>query len=235
MLIVIDPGHGGKDPGACGNGLKEKDITLELGQLVAAELKNYLVEVLMTRREDVDVSLTERVRIANEKKADFFLSLHVNAGGGTGFESYRDEAAGMTTIRYQKIIHNAVKLYMDLLPDRGKKAAQAPRFYVLRHTSMPAVLLENLFIDHPEEAACLADRRFLGGLARAIAAGVVAALGIKPRVEPEPAWDPQKEIDRLKERGLIAGNKNASSPVPWGELATVLNRLLDKGAYECNR
>lgn len=237
MLIVIDPGHGGRDPGACGNGLKEKDITLELGQLVAAELKkNYLVVVSMTRDEDVDVSLTERVRMANEREADFFLSLHCNAGGGTGFESYHDVDAGVVTIKYQKIIHDAVRMYVaPLLPDRGKKVAQNPRFYVLRHTDMPAVLLENLFIDHAKDAVYLADRRWLTDLARAIAAGVVTALGIKPRVEPKPAWDPQGEINRLKERGLIVGSKGSNSPVSWGELATVLNRILDREGCKCNQ
>jgi len=231
MLSALIPAiNGGSDPGACGNGLKEKDITLKLGQLVAVELKNYQVDVVMARDKDNDVTLIKRVQIANERKADLFLSLHVNAGGGTGFESYIDVGAAETTVGYQRIIHEAIKLYISPTPDRGKKVALNPRFYVLRYTHMPAVLLEILFIDHPEDAKYLGELQFLHDLAKAIAAGVIQALKIeiKGKDKTESAWDPQAEITRLKERGLILGNKGAVSAVSWGELATVLNRILDR-------
>jgi N-acetylmuramoyl-L-alanine amidase len=230
-IICLDPGHGGKDPGACGNGLEEKDITLRLSQLVKAELNSYLVEVVMTRSEDVYVSLEERVRIANQKKANLFLSIHINAGGGTGFESYRDIAAGAETIRYQNIIHDAVKS----IGDRGKKVAVKPRFYVLQHTEMPALLLENLFIDNKVDAVFLKDIGFLKRLAEAISDGVVKALDLKSRTyDPEPIWDARlKEIERLKERGLINSDHDPNAPVSWGEFATVLNRLWDEKEGEC--
>ena len=224
MLVVVDPGHGGKDPGACGNDLKEKDITLKLGKLVTAELKKYQVDVLMTREDDTDVSLIGRVGMANKEMADFFLSLHVNAGGGTGFESYRDLSAGPKTRKYQEIIHEKIAS----LKDRGKKAAANPRLYVLRYTHMPALLLECLFIDNEIDAVFLRDDSFLKRLAEAIAEGVVQALGLKPRIEPKQVWDPQVEINKLRERGLIAESKGSYSSVSWGELATVLNRILDR-------
>ncbi len=231
MLIVADPGHGGKDPGACGNGMMEKDITLKLSQLIEAELKNYQVDVQMTRDRDVYVSLEERVRIANQKKADLFISLHVNAGGGTGFESYRDLAASAQTIRYQNVIHEAVKA----IGDRGKKVAADPRFYVLRHTDMPALLLENLFIDNKVDAVFLRDIGFLKRLAEAITEGIVQALELKPRFEPKPVWDARLQIERLKERKIIKNDHDPSAPVTWGEFATVLNRMDEEGECECKR
>lgn len=231
MLIVVDPGHGGKDPGACGNGLMEKDITLKLSQLIEAELKNYQVDVQMTRDRDVYVSLEERVRIANQKKADLFISLHVNAGGGTGFESYRDLAASAETIRYQNVIHEAVKA----IGDRGKKVASNPRFYVLRHTDMPALLLENLFIDNKVDAVFLRDIGFLKRLAEAIGEGIVQALRLKPRFESKTVWDARLQIERLKERKIINNDHDPSAPITWGEFATVLNRMDEKGECECKK
>lgn len=78
--IVIDPGHGGKDPGAMGFGLKEKDIVLEVGKKLAEKLReNNQYETLLTRNKDVFLPLEERIAIANTKKADLFISLHINA------------------------------------------------------------------------------------------------------------------------------------------------------------
>ncbi|GAB4345264.1 MAG: N-acetylmuramoyl-L-alanine amidase [Desulfobulbaceae bacterium] len=78
--IVIDPGHGGKDPGAMGNGLKEKDITLQVAKKTAEVLRSrYGYEVLLTRNEDRYLPLEERTAIANTRKADLFVSIHVNA------------------------------------------------------------------------------------------------------------------------------------------------------------
>jgi N-acetylmuramoyl-L-alanine amidase len=79
--IVIDAGHGGKDPGAIGrNGIKEKDIVLKLAKLVAKKVREDLkCQAILTRRDDVFLALEKRTAIANVKKADLFISLHVNA------------------------------------------------------------------------------------------------------------------------------------------------------------
>lgn len=255
MLIVIDPGHGGRDPGACGNGLQEKDITLKLAKLVRDKLSKYEADVQLTRVEDVTVELWERVTAANNAKADFFCSLHVNAGGGTGFESY--VFPGATHSRaYQEIIHRKVmtllgplgvagatrqaeypaeaipfKVSIDhllQLPDRGQKLA---RFYVLRYTKMPAVLLENLFIDNPVDASFLKIPRFLDDLADVIAGGIASALALKQK----SVWDPAGEVRRLKERGLLANYHDPGAVVTWGEFAAVLNRILDREGCKCNQ
>lgn len=77
--IIIDPGHGGKDPGAMGNGLKEKDITLKVARLTAEKLREHNYEVILTRNSDRYLALEERTAIANTSKADLFVSIHVNA------------------------------------------------------------------------------------------------------------------------------------------------------------
>src|SRR5690625_7648935 len=81
--IYIDAGHGGNDPGASGNGLKEKDLTLTIAKKVQAILKDYAT-VRMSRTTDKTLSLTQRTNDANSWGADYFLSIHINAGGGTG-------------------------------------------------------------------------------------------------------------------------------------------------------
>ena len=91
--IVIDPGHGGKDPGTCSpNGLKEKDIVLDVALRVAKTLKEKIgCEVILTRDRDVFIPLEERTAIANAKEADLFLSIHVNAApnhDAKGIETY---------------------------------------------------------------------------------------------------------------------------------------------------
>lgn len=221
--LVIDPGHGGADPGASGFGLKEKELTLQMARLLVNRLTGCRVEVLLTRNSDVAVNLRERARIANEFGADFFCSLHVNAGGGTGFESYVHVAAPEKTAALQAVIHEQLASFYGNrgFPDRGKKRAD---FAVLRETRMPAVLLENLFLDHPRDAASLADPAFLDDLAAALATALVMALNI----EPKPQWDPAGEIARLKERGLLVNDHDPDAPVSWGEFATVMNRLLDR-------
>lgn len=92
LLVVLDPGHGGKDPGAMGNGLKEKDINLGIGLKMEKALKTKGVDVRMTRNTDVYLTLQERTDIANRANADMFVSIHVNAlppgKNSAGFEIY---------------------------------------------------------------------------------------------------------------------------------------------------
>ena len=202
MKLCIDAGHiPNIDPGAVGNGLKEANLTGDLAQRVAAKLSPYDVEILMVPRTD---SLQERCDFANKAKVDYFLSLHVNAGGGEGFESYVYTGAADDTERMRGIIHDAVTGYLKPMGviDRGKKRAN---FAVLQGTDMPAVLLENLFIDNPEDAAMLKYNVFLDGLANNIAYGVAQALGLQRKEQADPCAECRivaelkAEINRLRD------------------------------------
>ncbi len=91
--VILDPGHGGKDPGACANGVKEKDITLSITRKIGKKLEKTLgVKVIYTRTEDVFLSLKKRTEIANKNNGDIFLSIHANAIDNSpstkGFETY---------------------------------------------------------------------------------------------------------------------------------------------------
>lgn len=179
-LIVIDPGHGGRDPGAVANNLKEKDMTMQLALLITEQLAKYNTRVILTRETDTTLGLTERAEIANCCGADFFLSLHVNAGGGAGFESYihTKDAPYSDAAKIQPVLHAQIlaELAGYEIRNRGIKRAN---FYVLRETNMPAMLLENLFIDNKREAALWRTDHFPSSLAEGTVAGLEKALGIE--------------------------------------------------------
>lgn len=174
--IVVDAGHGGSDVGAIGkNGLLEKDVTLK----VALLLEDYLTEaganVLMTRRTDVDVArpnatdaeeLQARVDVGNNNDADLFLSIHIDSfvspdAHGTTVYIHDDAKLG-------KCLHDELQNRLDRT-DRGVKFAN---FYVLRHTTMPASLVELMFISNPEEEQLLADHDTHVQAARALFEGL---------------------------------------------------------------
>ncbi|MED3650597.1 N-acetylmuramoyl-L-alanine amidase [Heyndrickxia sporothermodurans] len=193
-IVVIDPGHGGKDPGACANGLKEKDIVLKISKYA----KDYLedgyegVKVYLTRSTDVFLELSERAKFANNKKADLFVSNHINAGGGTGFESYvYTTINGGTTEKMRSAVHNEVMTVYKGFRDRGKKKANLA---VVRETAMEAMLLEHLFIDTKKDADFLKLDDNLKAIAKAEANGIAKALGLKPKTVKKEA--PKKEAPK---------------------------------------
>ncbi|OQP13139.1 N-acetylmuramoyl-L-alanine amidase [Geobacillus thermoleovorans] len=189
VKIMLDAGHGGKDSGAVGNGLKEKDLTLAIVKHIGRLLAEYEgVEVHYTRTDDRFLELSERAAIANKTKADFFLSVHINAGGGTGFESYVHPNANSATIAYQNVIHAEIMKAIGNVTDRGKKRAN---YAVLRETHMPALLTENLFIDNKNDAAKLDSEQSLLQVAYGHVQGIVKAFGLKKKAKPQP--EPQQK------------------------------------------
>lgn len=180
MKIVLDAGHGGKDSGAVGNGLQEKNLTLNIVKKIGNLLAEYKgVDIIYTRTDDRFIELSERAAIANKAKADFFLSVHINAGGGTGFESYvYNGNVSAKTIAYQNVIHGEIVRAIGNVTDRGKKRAN---YAVLRETKMPAILTENLFIDNTNDAAKLKSEQFLLQIAHGHVEGIVKAFGLKKK------------------------------------------------------
>lgn len=178
--IVIDPGHGGIDPGATGNGLLEKNLNLDICRRLAEKLAAYDADITLTRDSDTAVDLKNRADIANRTSADFFLSIHCNAGGGEGFESYAHITAPATTLSIREVLHREVARYCleRNIADRGMKLAD---FAVLRHSKMPAALLELLFVDHPRDAELLQNTLFLNGLASAVVQGLAGALSLEKK------------------------------------------------------
>lgn len=172
LVVVIDPGHGGRDPGAIGiGGLQEKGIALAISQQVAAILTQQGIQVVMTRDGDYFIDLDPRVQLAEQVNADLFISIHANAinlsrQDVNGFETYYYSDAGL---RLARAIHNNVLQTIDHR-DRGVRRA---RFYVLRNTSMPAVLVETGFVTGNVDVYNLSDPAWQQRMANAIAQGIL--------------------------------------------------------------
>ncbi|MGD1860649.1 MAG: N-acetylmuramoyl-L-alanine amidase [Leptolyngbyaceae cyanobacterium] len=176
-IIAIDPGHGGRDPGAVGiGGLQEKNVVFPVSLRVAELLRAAGVEVVMTRTSDLTLDLEPRVNIANRANATIFLSIHANAislsrPDVNGVETYYASAAGR---QLATIIHANV-LPASGLGDRGVKEA---RFYVLRNTAMPAALLELGFVTGAQDVVKLRDPAWQERMAQAITRGLLQYLEV---------------------------------------------------------
>lgn len=170
ILVVIDPGHGGKDPGAIGiGGLQEKDVILPISQEVASILQQQGVQAMLTRNSDYFVTLQGRTDMANRAGADLFVSIHANAVGGG-----RSNVNGLEVYYYGNraladTIHKSILRSINIR-DRGVRQA---RFYVLRTSRMPSSLVEVGFLTGSIDNAYLRDPGFRSQMAQAIARGIL--------------------------------------------------------------
>ncbi|HEY9628777.1 MAG TPA: N-acetylmuramoyl-L-alanine amidase [Coleofasciculaceae cyanobacterium] len=173
VRIAIDPGHGGRDPGAVGiSGLQEKIVVLDISQKVAQLLEQQGAQVILTRRDDTEIELEPRVRDANQGNANLFVSIHANAidldhPGINGTETYYySSSAG-----YQL----AQTIQTSVVEGTGMRniGVKESRFYVLRNTHMPAALVEVGFVTGQVDAPRLADPVFRERMAEAIARGIL--------------------------------------------------------------
>lgn len=152
-LVALDPGHGGKDPGAVGYGYAEKTATLAIAKYANEYFKQSPIQTMMTRTDDRFLELWEIGAMANARNASLFVSIHINSAASssaTGLESYSMKAssAGLERARMlSKYMQNRMVEAWPL-PNRGVKTAN---FQVLRDTKMPAVLLEMGFINNKRD------------------------------------------------------------------------------------
>ncbi|HEX2927379.1 MAG TPA: N-acetylmuramoyl-L-alanine amidase [Ruminiclostridium sp.] len=169
-LVVIDPGHGGSEPGAGSGSIIEKDITLQISLKVEKLLNEKHIDNILTRKNDTYVSLEDRTKLANEKKCSLFVSIHNN--------SFTDPSSNGILTTYNpnsptgesnaKIMQSKLKtlgMYnRDIMP--------RPNLYVLRHTDMPALLLEIGFISNKSDFKLLTDSDFQVKCAKHIVSGI---------------------------------------------------------------
>ena len=175
--VVIDPGHGGPDPGAVGiGGIRETDVVLEVSKIVKELLSEKGIKVSLTRKSEVDLDLPPRVSFANNTDADVFVSIHANASRGK-----RKDINGLETFYYRgwkgrllaKGIQKQILRVSPGSPDRGVKQG---RFYVIKNTRMPAVLVEIGFLTGRLDARRLEKNSHRKRIAYAIAKGILEYL-----------------------------------------------------------
>lgn len=173
IVVVIDPGHGGRDPGAVGvGGLQEVQVVNPVAQRVASLLQQQGIQVVMTRRDNRTLELSDRVAIAQRANATAFISIHANsaaASSANGTETFYASSRGASLAR--SIQSNLIQA--TGMNNRGVKQA---RFYVIRNTSMPSALVELGFVSNSSDARRLRDPDFRNRMADAIARGILQYL-----------------------------------------------------------
>ena len=147
--LVIDLGHGGYDPGAIGlNKTHEADVVLAIGKELNELLKGYKLEIKFTRLSNVYLSLSERAKIANDFKADYFLSIHINSATDSsvrGIEVWQYSNKNDKLNKFSKdLCEDVAKIFN--VRNRGVKLSQ--KLSVLKNTNMPAALIEVDFISN---------------------------------------------------------------------------------------
>ncbi len=170
-LVIIDPGHGGQDPGTIGiAGIQEKNVVLPISLDVVEELKKQGVEVRLTRDRDYFVSLEGRTDMANDIDADLFVSIHANA-----INLSRPDVNGLETYYYQSGLRLAEIIHWNILNTVNiqNRNIRRARFFVLRHSTMPAVLVEVGFLTGAEDSSRLKDPDHRRQMAQAIARGII--------------------------------------------------------------
>ncbi|TWI59817.1 N-acetylmuramoyl-L-alanine amidase [Halalkalibacter nanhaiisediminis] len=171
-VIVVDPGHGGKDPGAVANGVREKDVVLSVGLKLKRKLEAAGATVVMTRSTDVFIELSQRAAIANNRNADAFISIHANAAGASsasGSETFWNSTHASSDSK--KLAEEIQREMIKALDTRDRGVKQG-NFSVIRNSRMPSVLVELGFITNATEAKKLASNSFQEDAADAIFKGV---------------------------------------------------------------
>lgn len=170
-IVVIDPGHGGSDPGAVRNGVTEKFLNLDIGLKLRNILEEKDINVLMTRDKDIFVDLYVRAGIANDVGADAFVSIHSNTASAVG-------ATGIETLYYPDTENKKLALSIqNAVAERtgftNRGIVQRPRLVVTRETKMPSALVEVGFMSNPSDLALLLDEDFRQRVAEGIATGII--------------------------------------------------------------
>ncbi|MEF2964275.1 N-acetylmuramoyl-L-alanine amidase family protein [Paenibacillus sp. M1] len=174
-LVVIDAGHGGKDPGAISvTGNREKDFNLAVALKVEELLKQETdIDFVLTRSSDTYPTLQDRVKIANDLDADLFISIHANSGSASasGVETYytRSESKALANIMHKYLVQSSG------LSDRGVRTAS---LHVTRETDMPAVLLECGYLSNKSDNALLYTEAFQDSVAAGVVEGIKEYLGM---------------------------------------------------------
>lgn len=183
-LVIIDPGHGGWEPGAGNGPVNEKDVVLD----ISLEIEKYLIEkkinYYLIRNDDTYYSLEDRAKIANEKKASLFISIHNN--------SFTDSSqSGILTAYnpYSSVGKEIARIMQSKLSDLGMKdrdISSRPNLYVLRHTEMPSLLLEIGFISSNKDFKLITDPDFQKKCAKQVVSGIEDILAELDSLDDEP-------------------------------------------------
>lgn len=249
LTIVVDPGHGGKDPGAIGvNGLYEKDVNRQVAEKLKAELEAMGFSVLMTSEEDRTMTLQERVDFKEMNGADLFVSIHANSHHDSTVQGslvlYYDQRYPMeeypaspemaVLTSYSKELATLVLDHMSAKAGTENLGIMPSSVYVVRNGTMPSILVETAFLSNPEEAERLTDDAFLDSLAQGIAEGI-AQFQPDGFADVEGHWA-EGAILRMREAGIVQGQHRyryePEKPLTRVEFLTMADRLFQFSQWD---
>lgn len=234
MKVVLDPGHGVETAGkrSPDGTYLEHEFALDMAQRIKVILERHGVKVVLTRTDEHDVTLVQRVRTANTAAPDLFVSIHSNAAGsgadwmharGYGIYTSAQGECAPRNKAARAILARAQQAEIHLW---GGGLHHNSELYVLCRTAAPAVLIEHLFHDNQEDVELLKDCAFRDKLAQVDAKGILDYLGIEWKQEV-PWW----ETDRrwVVEQG-IADGKRPQEPCTRAEVWAMLRRMKGESA-----
>ena len=196
--VFLGVGHGGKDSGATADGYREKDMTLTMALACKAELERHGVKVGISRTRDEDDPLNEEVNECNAFAPNLAVDIHVNAGGGDGFEAYHTLSGGVGKVLAQNIEAEVKALGQNSRGCKTRANSAGKDYYgFVRLTKCPAVIVEIGFIDNAKDRAAFDSKAEQQAFGRAYARGILTTLGIKHLPEGEQTSAPEQEMQEL--------------------------------------
>lgn len=209
--VFLGVGHGGKDPGAIGNGFHEADLNLAIALACRDELVRHGVTVGMSRTADVNDPVSDEAKECNAFKPDLGLDIHCNAGGGDGAETFYHYKGGTSKTLAEKVLAEIVKIGQNSRGAKKKQRADGEdHYYFIRETACPAIVVECAFVDNATDIKIIDTAAEQKKMGVAIAKGVLATLGIAYKAETKAEEKAEEVIYRVQV-GAFKSKANAET------------------------
>lgn len=219
VKVFIGVGHGGKDPGAVANGLKEKDLNLSIALACQEELSRHGVSVFMSRTKDESEDLSERIKECNAYNPELALDIHNNAGGGDGAEVYHSHEGGKGKTLAENILAEMVNIGQNSRGAKTKLNSKGDDYFgFIRQADCPAVIVECAFVDNATDIQIIDTAEEQKQMGVAIAKGTLKTLGI--------AYEEEK-------KGMVEVKVSVLKKGAKGDQVKALQALLIGYGYSC--
>lgn len=184
--VFIGVGHGGSDAGAVANGLKEKDLNLNIALPCRDVLERHGVVVGMSRTKDENDTVNEEAQESNAFAPDLAVDIHINAGGGDGAEVFYSIAGGIGKTLAENVLNSIVAIGQNSRGIKTRVNSKGGDYYAfIRQTNAPAIIVECAFIDNKADIAIIDTPVEMHKMGVAIAKGILTTLGIAYREETQ--------------------------------------------------
>ena len=206
--VFIGVGHGGSDPGAVANGMKEKDLNLSIALACRDELARHGVEVRMSRTKDENDPVSDEISECNAYGPDLAVDIHNNAGGGDGAEVFHSHLGGKGKTLAENVLAEVVKVGQNSRGAKTRKNSAGKDYYgFIRETSCPAVIVECAFVDNATDRQIVATEGKRRAIGVAIAKGILKSVGVAYQAERGTLYRVQVGAYLVKENAVAMQKK----------------------------